>query len=139
MKDGQLGKKDRAGEQEAYGKMNAKQLEEFRNELLAQREEVLRRIREHAGARPVGPTESHDWEDEASDRTTEAVHSRLGQSEDRLLEKIELALRQISEGDYGRCLQCGADIPLERLQAKPSVSLCVSCQSAKEKEEALRR
>lgn len=116
--------------------MKEKELNELRDKLLAQREEVLRRVRDHAGARPVGPTESHDWEDEASDRTAEAVHSRLGASEERLLVKIELALRQIAEGVYGRCLQCGTDIPMERLQAKPSVSLCVSCQSAKEKQEA---
>jgi RNA polymerase-binding protein DksA len=119
--------------------MNAKQLEELRNDLLAQRDVVLRRVREHSGGRPVGPTESHDWEDEASDRTAEALQSRLGESEDRLLEKIDLALRQIAEGTYGRCLQCGQDIPMERLKAKPSVSLCVPCQSAKERAEAERR
>jgi DnaK suppressor protein len=49
-----------------------------------------------------------------------------------LLEKIDFALQRIENGSYEQCASCGEKIPLERLKAKPSASLCVTCQSTKE-------
>jgi len=37
---------------------------------------------------------------------------------------------------YGECAGCGGTIPIARLRAKPSVSLCVACQEKKESAEA---
>jgi len=60
------------------------------------------------------------------------VEERVLSDEERLLAKIDLALSRIQEGTYGTCIQCSAAIPMERLLAKPSVSLCLSCQTRKE-------
>lgn len=38
------------------------------------------------------------------------------------------ALARIETGEYGTCETCGKEIPLERLQALPSASLCVTCK-----------
>jgi len=45
---------------------------------------------------------------------------------------IETTLKRLSSGDYGACLDCGADIPLERLRAYPTAARCISCQSVHE-------
>jgi DnaK suppressor protein len=39
------------------------------------------------------------------------------------------ALERIKSGEYGVCLDCGEDIPLVRLHAKPTAELCAECQT----------
>ncbi len=46
---------------------------------------------------------------------------------------INAALRRIQEGSYGDCDDCGCEIPQARLEASPTVRLCISCQSKVEK------
>jgi DnaK suppressor protein len=41
------------------------------------------------------------------------------------------ALRRIDEGTYGRCQQCTAPIPLERLTAIPHARACVACSDTR--------
>jgi len=49
-----------------------------------------------------------------------------------ILKGIELALRRMDDASYGDCLECGEPIAYARLQAQPSASLCIDCQSARE-------
>jgi RNA polymerase-binding transcription factor DksA len=44
------------------------------------------------------------------------------------LEAVEQALQRIADGTYGRCADCGASIPIERLQARPQAIRCLRCQ-----------
>jgi RNA polymerase-binding protein DksA len=37
------------------------------------------------------------------------------------------ALTRIDEGTYGKCENCGNAIPFERLEARPTARLCVTC------------
>lgn len=113
--------------------MDTKTREHFRVRLLAQQEELLsahgeheRDLREsHASADTAGP-------DRAAERDEAAVESRILESEELLLEKVRHALSRIEQGSYGKCEACGVEIPRARLDAKPSVSLCVNCQEQKE-------
>jgi DnaK suppressor protein len=43
--------------------------------------------------------------------------------------EIDRALAKIDSGSYGRCEQCGQQIPDARLQALPQAALCVACKS----------
>ena len=45
--------------------------------------------------------------------------------EENQLNEIEAALTAIDEGNYGKCKECGKDIPYERLEAIPSTLYCV--------------
>lgn len=45
---------------------------------------------------------------------------------------IEAALSRLATGGYGACVDCGADIPLERLLVYPTAARCISCQSIHE-------
>lgn len=49
------------------------------------------------------------------------------------LVKIEEALKRIEDGEYGRCLSCGKDIPEGRLEILPFTIHCIDCQNAVEK------
>ena len=53
-----------------------------------------------------------------------------------LLERItqvERAIDRLGAGNYGWCERCGNAIPVERLAAFPSATLCVSCKQLEER------
>ncbi|MBN1484112.1 MAG: TraR/DksA C4-type zinc finger protein [Chloroflexia bacterium] len=52
----------------------------------------------------------------------------LLESEQQTLEEIEQALRAVQDGSYGRCVVCGSDIQLARLEARPYARRCITCQ-----------
>lgn len=72
---------------------------------------------------------------QVSDPTLEVLE-KLTESESKLLGKIDHALSKIENGSYDICDSCGKKIPLERLEAKPSVSLCHVCQTEHEADDS---
>jgi RNA polymerase-binding protein DksA len=76
------------------------------------------------------------------------VDDQVAQGEERIrtgvehieMERDQLELRdiddaraRIAEGTYGECVDCGCDIPYERLHAQPTAARCVDCQERWEK------
>lgn len=49
------------------------------------------------------------------------------------MDQVERAMERLDEGTYGRCERCAEDIPVARLTAFPSVTLCVQCKSISER------
>ena len=73
-----------------------------------------------------------DLEERAAGISNQWVDDRIAGHDGNLIEKIDLALERLEDGSYGKCMNCGDEIPTARLEVKPSVSLCVKCQEAKE-------
>jgi RNA polymerase-binding protein DksA len=46
--------------------------------------------------------------------------------------QVDEALRARANGTYGKCQDCGQQIPDERLAARPEATLCVDCQRRRE-------
>ncbi|MAN47517.1 MAG: hypothetical protein GYB49_03830 [Alphaproteobacteria bacterium] len=44
------------------------------------------------------------------------------------LARIEAALSRMETGQYGRCTQCSAPIPIRQLEADPALSACSNCE-----------
>ena len=59
-----------------------------------------------------------------TDRTEAILHSARAQRGEVLA-----ALVRIEENTYGRCIDCGGDIPDGRLEARPDAARCVGCQA----------
>lgn len=53
----------------------------------------------------------------------------LNSKDKSILEKIDLALDKMYKGNYGICENCGAKIPLERLEVIPYTNLCPKCEN----------
>jgi DnaK suppressor protein len=53
------------------------------------------------------------------------IRERVGQ--------VERALDRLDDGQYGWCERCGNPIPVERLAAFPSATLCVTCKQLEER------
>jgi RNA polymerase-binding transcription factor DksA len=58
-----------------------------------------------------------------ADRTEAILHSARNQR-DEVLD----ALSRIDENSYGKCIDCGHEIPEGRLDARPEAARCVGCQ-----------
>ena len=53
------------------------------------------------------------------------------------LRAIDAALIRMGNGkSYGRCADCGLEIPFERLKAEPAALRCIECQSVHERTHA---
>jgi RNA polymerase-binding transcription factor DksA len=50
--------------------------------------------------------------------------------------EVERALQRLSDGSYGRCIDCDETIPTARLHAYPSAARCIRCQEAHERRAA---
>jgi YteA family regulatory protein len=48
------------------------------------------------------------------------------------MERIQSALARMDTGEYGRCAECGAFIPPERLEAMPTAAYCVEHEPRQE-------
>jgi len=60
-----------------------------------------------------------------ADRTEAVLLSARGQRDGVLA-----ALARIQDDSYGRCVDCGHQIPAGRLEARPDAARCVGCQSS---------
>ena len=49
------------------------------------------------------------------------------------INQVERAIDRLGEGNYGYCERCGNAIPVERLAAFPSATLCVTCKQLEER------
>ncbi|HEX8627805.1 MAG TPA: TraR/DksA family transcriptional regulator [Catenuloplanes sp.] len=47
--------------------------------------------------------------------------------------QVERALERLEAGNYGWCEKCGTAIPVERLTAFPSATLCIACKQLEER------
>jgi DnaK suppressor protein len=103
-----------------------------RKRLEEMRDELDRSIAVLQGERPAPlagmgyPQDSADAGSTLSetDRTEAILHSARSQRGEVLA-----ALARIEENTYGRCVDCGTDIPDGRLEARPDASRCVGCQA----------
>jgi DnaK suppressor protein len=53
------------------------------------------------------------------------------------LRKIESALSRIQNGSFGQCDDCGEEIEIKRLEARPTTTSCIACKEQEEKRERL--
>ena len=119
--------------------MNDRQLEYFRQKLLAWKEDILRESRETIGNLQT-ETENHpDLVDRASSESDRALELRTRDRQRKLISKIDEALRRIEDGTYGYCEETGEPIGLARLEARPTATLSVEAQERHERRERVHR
>lgn len=113
--------------------LTPEQLEHF-DRRLAQRHAALRGELRTESARS-GDTSYGDMSGEARDAGDDSVADLLTDVSNaeitrdvNELRDVEAARRRIQEGTYGQCIQCGTDIPLERLEVQPAALRCTDCQ-----------
>lgn len=83
-----------------------------------------------------GLSESDESLPDLVDRASSFIDRSFSQSmcarQNLRISKIEEALEDIENGEYGICRQCGEDIAVKRLKANPIARHCITCKSAME-------
>jgi DnaK suppressor protein len=79
-----------------------------------------------------------DPADRATAESDRAFTLRLRDRERKLIRKIQEAQERIEDGTYGICEECGEDISVARLKARPVTTLCIKCKARQEADEGLR-
>jgi RNA polymerase-binding transcription factor len=118
-------------------------LERFRSLLLDRRGSITDAIeylhKENPGSLvdETGELVSGSADQHPADTATETVDREidytLEEHDERLLADIDAALKRIDVGTYGVCVNCGAQIPPERLEAMPWATLCIDCKRKEER------
>ncbi|MBI4398072.1 MAG: TraR/DksA family transcriptional regulator [Candidatus Omnitrophica bacterium] len=76
--------------------------------------------------------------DVATDNFDREFSLDIASTEQKLLNRIDEALKKIEEGTYGHCELCGVPISMERLKAVPYARLCIKCKQEEEKKNQTR-
>jgi DnaK suppressor protein len=112
--------------------MNSKQLDHFRailnNIKLGLSEDIDRTVHTMQDEATVFA----DPNDRASQESDVSLELRNRDRERKLIKKIEEMLAKIDSGDYGFCDNCGVEIGLNRLEARPTATLCIDCKTLDE-------
>ncbi|MBM4372980.1 MAG: RNA polymerase-binding protein DksA [Deltaproteobacteria bacterium] len=116
--------------------MDKKEIERFKKLLTEQREEIMSTARATlAQDLGINVDDLPDEMDLASAEYDHAMNFRLRGREKTLLRKIDLALERIEDGEYGVCEECGDEISVRRLEARPVTTLCIGCKEEQERKE----
>jgi DnaK suppressor protein len=70
--------------------------------------------------------------DRASLETDFSLELRTRDRERKLIRKIESAMNLLDHGEYGYCEDCGAEIGVRRLEARPTAMKCIDCKTFQE-------
>ena len=69
-----------------------------------------------------------DAVDRASQEEEFALELRTRDRERKLMKKIEKTINKLDSDDFGYCEDCGEEIGIKRLEARPTADLCVNCK-----------
>lgn len=104
-------------------------LDQFKSKFLKMKEELMKD--ETGGETALGGDEV----EKASSERERLLEMKLIGRRAFLLRKVNNALQRIEEGTYGECSECGDEISLARLEARPTADYCIVCKEEAEREE----
>ncbi len=117
--------------------MEQKDLDYFKDLLTQWLDELLG----NAGHTVVGLIASEEHLSDPLDRavldTERSYTFRIRGRESVLIKKIHASLEDIENGVYGVCDDCGRNISIKRLKARPVARRCIRCKTMQEKKERM--
>lgn len=112
--------------------MNEAQREHFREILLAWRSQLVSDITRTISSMQDESFNHPDPTDRATQETDMSLELRSRDRERKLIKKIDDTIQRIDEDDYGFCDNCGVEIGIARLEARPTATLCIDCKTLDE-------
>lgn len=115
--------------------LTKKQVKELTDRIQAEREKLANAFSVDKEKFVVKSEEQKDEVDQASADYQRAQMLRFRNRDIFYAKKLSKALEKIEAGEYGECEECGCDIRFERLIARPTAELCITCKDEAEREE----
>ncbi|MBI5259840.1 MAG: TraR/DksA C4-type zinc finger protein [Burkholderiales bacterium] len=120
--------------------LSAEQRAELEMLMLTRQRELTRQINAHHDgghrsehAREVLLQDGDDAPQRDADREVDFALSDMETAELAALKAAQARMAEGLDGHYGRCTDCGADIPFARLKLEPQALRCVKCETARER------
>jgi len=73
-----------------------------------------------------------EYIDRASAYVDQSLKLKIRTRESRLIKKLKQALERIENGTYGFCEECGEEISIKRMEARPVTTKCFDCKENEE-------
>jgi DnaK suppressor protein len=115
--------------------MNLRQRTHFKKVLEALKVELSKDIDRTVHEMQDDATLFADPNDRATQESDIAIELRNRDRERKLIKKIDETIARIDKNDYGYCENCGVEIGLKRLEARPTATLCIDCKTLDEQRE----
>ncbi len=112
--------------------MNEAQKEHFTSILSNWKAELMQEVDRTVNHMQDDAANFPDPTDRATQESEFSLELRTRDRERRLIRKIDEALDNIDSDDYGYCDTCGVDIGIQRLEARPTATLCIDCKTLDE-------
>ena len=112
--------------------MNEKQELHFANILRAWKQELMEEVDRTVSHMKDEAANFPDPADRATQEEEFSLELRTRDRERKLIRKIDKTIERIKCRDYGFCDQCGVEIGVRRLEARPTADLCVDCKTLDE-------
>lgn len=116
--------------------MTPAELEEFRHLLHEQLQSLVGEAKDTvSGMHDAARDTFADPTDRALLESNRNFNLRISDRERKLISKIQEAIARVDEGSFGVCEECGDDIGVSRLKARPVTTLCIECKEDQERRE----
>jgi DnaK suppressor protein len=115
------------GRGESY--MNDEQIEHFRGILLNWRGELVDEVTRTVSHMKDEAANFPDPADRATQEEEFSLELRTRDRERKLIKKIDSTLDRLQNDDYGYCDACGIEIGIQRLEARPTATMCIDCKT----------
>ncbi len=113
--------------------MNEQQLKHFRSILAEKKKDLMQEVDNTINEMKGKNVQVlADPNDRATEEEILNLELRARDRERKLIRKIEEALQQIDDKEYGYCELCGVEIGIRRLEARPTATLCIDCKTLDE-------
>lgn len=112
--------------------MNKIELAYFKDLLLQWQNELMRTAGHTIEGLLVSGESMADPLDRATIELGRNSALRIRDRESMLLKKIRQSLEDIENGRYGVCEECGENIAIARLKARPVAKRCIRCKTKQE-------
>ena len=112
--------------------MNDAQVEHFRAILLRWKSQLMDEVDSTMAHMQTEAFAFPDPLDRAAQEEEFALELRTRDRERKLIKKIEQSLDDLENGLYGFCEDCGVEIGIRRLEARPTAEKCIDCKTFSE-------
>ena len=116
--------------------LTQKQLATLKDKIQAERERILNSF-DHINMEELhlNNDDRFDEVDQASSDYERSQRLRFRNRDHFYKKKLDKALKKFETDEYGICEDCDETIKFERLMARPTAELCISCKDEAEREE----
>ena len=116
--------------------MDSKKFDHFKKKLIDKKQELFQTVsKTEQYGREADEDATQDIADKAANSYTKEFLFSQSSNERSTLQLVNEALDRVEDGSFGVCEECGEEISIKRLEARPETTLCIRCKEDQERME----